>query len=510
MIDTNKKNIFKSKIIRDIIKTIDCFNMLSRGDRILISISGGPDSTFLAYVLHYLKPILNLTLFGFHLDHMTRDGESGRDALFVRDLCRKLDIELVEKKVDVKKWCKVNKITFQDGARKIRTRMLLETSECCNADKIAVGHNADDNIETFLMHLIRGAGVRGLAGIKPAGEKFIRPLINTFRGDIEEFLRINNISYCIDRTNIESIYFRNKVRNILIPFIRENFLKAFKTNILKSVELLRDENDFLKDFAERKLAQIAYFKKKFNGNSTAIIKIPVEELIGLSYAIKRRVILCSIEKIKGNLENISFRNIEDILKISSIKGGESKSICISEKVMAVKEYENIYIFDLDSIGSLSDGSQWLVKYEDKKSESMRGIEKQIEIGKRRKYKEFNIELYSEILDINSIGKKNLKFSRISNKGSMEAFLDYAKIKFPVKIRRWENGDRFYPLGMHKEKKLHDFFIDCKIPKHLRKLVPIFQDKEKIIWVGGYRIDDRAKISSSTAKILSLKLFKSKA
>ena len=106
------------------------------------------------------------------------------------------------------------KITFQDGARKIRTRMLLETSERCNADKIAVGHNADDNIETFLMRLIRGAGVRGFSGIKPVRGKFVRPLINTFREDIEGFLRRNNISYCIDKTNAESIYFRNKVRNI--------------------------------------------------------------------------------------------------------------------------------------------------------------------------------------------------------------------------------------------------------------------------------------------------------
>ena len=505
----SKEIIFKDKIVSSVIETIDCFNMLSTGDRVLISISGGPDSTFLAYVLHHLKPVLNLTLFGFHLDHMTRDSESGRDAVFVEDLCRRLDVELVKKKVDVKKWCRINKMTFQDGARKIRTKMLLETSKRCNADKIAVGHNADDNIETFLMHLIRGAGVRGLAGIKPAGGKFIRPLINTNREDIEEFLKKNNISYCIDRTNIESIYFRNKVRNILIPFIRENFLKAFKKNILKSIKLLRDEDDFIRDLAENKLDQIAYFKKNFNGKGTAVVKIPIKELVSLSDAIKRRVILCSIEKIKGDLENISFRNIEDILKISII-GGESKSIFVSEKVKAGKECEYIYIFDVDSIGNLSDGLQWLVKHEDEKDRDMEEVEKQVEIGKRKKYKEFNIELFSEILDINSIGKKSSNFRRISNTGSMEVLLDYDRIKFPVKIRRWKKGDRFYPLGMHKEKKLHDFFIDCKIPRHFRKSVPIFQDEEKIIWVGGCRIDDRAKISSSTAKILSLKLFNSKA
>ena len=177
-----------NKTIINVLKTIESFNMIEDGDKVLVSISGGPDSTFLTHLLHLMRPVLNLTLYGFCLDHMTRGGESAQDALFVQELYSKLDIELFKQKVDAKKWCRSNKLSFQEGARKIRLERLMEISEKKDIEKVAVGHNADDNIETFFMHLIRGAGAKGLSGIKPVSGKIIRPLINTFRDDIITYL----------------------------------------------------------------------------------------------------------------------------------------------------------------------------------------------------------------------------------------------------------------------------------------------------------------------------------
>ncbi len=219
--------------------------------------------------------------------------------------------------------------------------MLAETSAQLGTDKIAVGHNADDNIETFLMRLIRGAGVRGLAGIKPVDGKFIRPLINTYREDMVEFLKKNKISYCIDKTNIENIYFRNKIRNMLVPFIRDNFLSAFKKNVLRSIEILRCENDFIKSYSESKLNKIATFYKSVDNESTACVKIPIKKLDTLEDAVKRRVLLRSIEKVKGDLENVKSRNVEDIIKILNI-GGKSKNVCVHGKIKAAKEGKYIY------------------------------------------------------------------------------------------------------------------------------------------------------------------------
>ncbi len=495
------KNTHKSKVIDNVIKTIDSFNMVQKGDRILISVSGGPDSVFLTYIFYYLKKDLDLTILGFHLDHLTRNGQSTKDALFVERLYKKLSIELIKKKLDVGKWCRQKKLTFQEGARKLRIELLIEACKKNNIDKIALGHNTDDNIETFLMRLIRGAGSRGLSGMQPVRDKFIRPLINTPRKDIINYLEENDIRYCIDKTNLENIYFRNKIRNSLIPFIKENFLKKFDKNLIKSIELLRAENDFIINYSENKLIQIAYFNKEPGKNYINFIKVPVLEISSMPDAVRRRVILSGIEKIKGNLIDISSSNINDILKICRMGGGR-KEINISKNIVLIKDYRDIYIFNINRLDKLPKELKALLCEKKKVEEgSTSGKQLEVGIGKRIKSEEFGIEIFSEVLDAY---KTRVDFNLIK---SMEAFVDYDKIKFPVKVKRWASGDRFFPLGMKKEKKLHDFFIDCKVSRNYRRQVPIFIDREKIIWIGNYRIDERVKINESTKKVLHIKLFK---
>ena len=496
------KEIYSCKFARDEIiikalKTIESSSMIKSGDRILISISGGPDSTFLTHLLYLMRPVLNLILFGFCLDHMTRNGESEKDALFVEKLCRELDIELFRQKIDVQKWCRENKLSFQEGARKLRMEKLLEISKENNIERIATGHNADDNIETFLMHLVRGAGARGLSGIKPVSGKFIRPLIDIFRKDIIAYLDNKKISYCVDRTNIENIYLRNRVRNILIPFISKHFLESFKSNVLRSINILKDEDEFLREYSVVKLAEIASIEKSKISKYAALIKIPVLKIKGEARAVQRRIVLVAIEMINGTLENISFNNIDDILGICT-SGGESKVIQPEEKIRVFKIGSYIYFVNVDYIRLLPDEFKQFLKSNGKVDTEKSG--KEIKVGTKIKLKDFNLELSSELL---KIGKDKIKFNEVKN---TEAFLDYAKIKPPIKVRIWKRGDKFYPLGMQKEKKLQDFFINSKIPIHLRKLVPVFIDREKIIWVGKYRIDNRVRITEDTKEVLHLKLF----
>lgn len=487
----------RDRVISKALKTIESYDMMKSGDRILISISGGPDSTFLANLLYLMRPVLNLTLFGFCLDHMTRNGESAKDALFVEKLCRELDIELFRQKIDVQKWCRLNKFSFQEGARKLRMEELLEISKENNIGKIATGHNADDNIETFLMHLLRGAGARGLSGIKPVSGKFIRPLIDIFRKDIVAYLDNKKISYCVDRTNIENIYLRNRVRNILIPFISNHFLKSFKSNVLRSINILKDEDEFLREYSVAKLAEIASIEKSETGKYAALIKIPVLKIKGGARAVQRRIVLAAIEMTNGTLENIRFNNIDDILGICS-SGGESKVIQPEERIRVFKIGSYIYFMNVDYIRLLPDEFRQFLKSNGKVDTEKSG--KEIKVGTKIKLEDFNLELSSELL---KIGKDKIKFNEVKN---TEAFLDYAKIKPPIKVRIWKRGDKFYPLGMQKEKKLQDFFINSKIPIHLRKLVPVFIDREKIIWVGRHRIDNRVRITEDTKEVLHLKLF----
>lgn len=523
MTEEIKKQVFSSKLVKDIEKTINRFEMLQNGDRVIISVSGGPDSTFLTYLLDYLKPKFNLTLLAFHLDHMTRNGQSTRDAAFVEGLCQSLGIELAAERVDVKKWCRQNKFTFQEGARNLRVKMLMEISEKYNATKIATGHDADDNVETFLIHLIRGTGIKGLCGIPPKAGKFIRPLICAFRKDIITFLEENKIPYCVDKTNLENIYFRNKIRNILIPLVEKDFSKAFKKNLLKVIEVIREENRFLDEFSKKKFDEIALDFKSLNEEHEERIRpisvrLPLKELRELPLAVKRRVLLLGIEKAKGDLEDINFENIEDIIRVCMANiGGEIKMVDISDEIKAVRESGYINIVNTSDVeASKIKEFEWLVgdsggkikeakkegKKEEKPSLEESTKEEELEIGKKVSHKRFGIEVYSKVIDAKDASKEELNIGSIIN---TEAFLDYDKIKFPIKIRSWKKGDRFYPLGMKNEKKLQDFFVDCKIPRYLRKKIPIFVDGEKIVWIGKYRIDERVKITPSTRKVLYLKI-----
>ncbi|MBC7333918.1 MAG: tRNA lysidine(34) synthetase TilS [Actinobacteria bacterium] len=529
-----EKQVFSSKLsknrlVKDVEKTIDRFRMLEEKDRVLVSLSGGPDSTFLTYLLDYLRPRFNLTLFAFHLDHMTRGGQSAKDALFVEKLCQSLGIELTTERINVKEWCRQRKLTFQEGARSLRIQMLEEVSGKYKATKIATGHNADDNVETFLMHLIRGTGVKGLCGILPKAGKFIRPLIYTFRKDIISFLEKNNIPYCVDRTNLESIYFRNKIRNLLIPEIERSFSRAFKKNVLKVIEVIREENSLLDEFSKSKFDEIAFtgedvelagetsVEKLANSGKIGLVKIPLKELQRLPLALRRRLLLLGIEKVKGNLENVSFKNIEDIERICAAKtGGETRVIDIAGRVKVLKDscYLGIVnVADLakaigisENVHPLGQLGVYLNNYEKEhgkgfSTETQREI---IVVGESAEKSElvderFGIKVSSRVMDIE---EEKLSFEGMSSK---EAFLDYHKIKFPVKIRSWKKGDRFFPLGLKGEKKLHDFFVDCKVPRYLRQKIPIFVDGEKIIWIGKYRIDERVKIDSNTKKILYLRI-----
>lgn len=497
--DIYKYGFAKNKTVIGAIKAIESFNMIDDGDKILISISGGPDSVFLTHLLYLMRPICNLTLYGFCLDHMTRNGESTRDSLFVKELYRKLGIKLFSRKIDVKKWCKSNGLSFQEGARKLRLERLFEISEKKDIDKIAVGHNADDNIETFIMRLIRGAGARGLSSIKPVSGKIIRPLINTLRNDIISYLERNNISYCVDRTNLENIYFRNRIRNIIIPFIeKECRAKSFRSNLMRSINILKEENEFIEKYSLDKVLKAASVKKDKSGKNVIFIKVPVSGINKETVAVQRRMVLSALEMAGSTLEDISFKNVDDILGICTL-GGEYKAVYPESKLRVFKAGSYIYFVNFEIRGNLPDEIKSFLK--DIGSEGKENKGKEVKIGARIRLDDFNLDLWSELLKLNS---DKINFKGVKN---TEAFLDYNKVKPPLRVRTWKRGDKFYPLGMNREKKIQDFFIDSKIPVNLRKLVPIFTDREKIIWVGNNRIDNRVSVTKDTKNVLHLKLFK---
>jgi len=499
--EVRKYGFADDSIILRVLKTIESWNMIKKGSRVLISISGGPDSTFLTSLFYLLRPALNLDIYGFCLDHMTRDGDSTKDSLFVKKMCGELDIKLFEKKVNVSEWCRSRNLSFQEGARLVRISNLLEISEKNNIDRIATGHNADDDIETFFINLFRGAGAKGLSGIKPVAGKFIRPLIEISRKDIESYLGKKKIAYCVDRTNVQNIYFRNRIRNILIPFISRNFGKSFKGNILKSLRILKGEDEFLSSYSLSRLKDIAYIKREGEAREPVFIEMPAEKIAQEDISVQRRIVLSAIGMVNGNLEDISFKNVEDVLKIIA-PGGESKVIQPCKKVKVCKSGSMIFFVNMTCDKFFPDELRELLK-KDSGTESVRMHAErvtEVKVGAKMELAEFSASLSTELL------KYDKDKMALKDTGRTEAYIDYSKVSPPIKVRARKKGDKFYPLGMSGEKKLQDFFIDSKIPLHLRNTVPIFVDREKIIWVGKYRIDGRVKVTDSTREVVHLKLF----
>jgi tRNA(Ile)-lysidine synthase len=481
------------------IETIKSLDMVRSGDRILISVSGGPDSVFLTHILWMLKKELNLNLYGFSLDHSTRDGQSGEDLEFVSRMYKDLDIKLFTRKIDADKWCREHKLSFQEGARKIRAGFLEELAQEHNIDRIALGHNLDDNIETFLMRIIRGSGVRGLSGIRPVSGRIIRPLLNTPRQDIEDYLKASDIDFRVDSSNLENKYIRNRIRNKLIPFIMESFPGDLKTSIKRSLDILGQEDEFLKGYALEILKKNADIQAG-PGNIEAIcVKLSFKSIGKYHKALKRRVIQAALELLLGKLEDISYKNIGDILGLVQSENGENRWLRPLGSIVAARIGEYIHLTNTDYMEDLDPDMRSYI--EEKMNLEPAGKtpsrEQEINIGGYTDLEDFDFMVKSEIL--NDPGD-------YSNLPDSRAVMDLDKVKPPIIARSWKKGDKFYPLGMKGSKKLQDFLTDAKVQVNIRKKIPVFCDREKVLWVGNMRMDSRVKITPSASEFLCLELF----
>jgi len=466
-------------------ETIKKFNMLSFDDKILVGVSGGPDSVVLLKILLSFRQKYNLSIYIAHLNHMLRGRESDEDADFVKNLAQKLDLPYEVKSCNLSEIIKKKRSNLEEIAREYRYKFFSETTEKLKINKIALGHNADDQVETFLMRLIRGSGLEGLIGIPPVRNKIIRPLIECNRKEIEEYCQIHQIEYRIDSSNKETIYFRNKIRLELLPLLSKEYNKNIKDIILHLQSMISEVSIYLQQKTELLFTEIV----KVEGQERIIIDLTKFNTLAL--ALKRRIIRKSIEVIKGNLYSINFSHNNEILKISEYQSGE-KEVYLPDNLRAKKSYNQLIIYKKRI------SKNWV-------DEISIPWEYNILISGKTNIKALGIDFETKIIDSVEI-KPSLYFKGKKPKGEFIEFIDYDKVKFPLKLRNRRIGDRFYPLKMLGEKKVKEYFMDNKIPKSHRDLIPILVDSEnKIIWIVGMRMDDRVKISSTSKKILYIKM-----
>lgn len=293
----------------EVFNTIKKYNMINEGDKIVIGVSGGPDSITLLNVLNKFKEKLNIKIYVAHINHMIR-AEADEETEYVKEFCNRLDVEFFCKKIDAQEEAKKLKIGTEEAGRNIRYAFFEEVAKRVEANKIATAHNSNDNAETVLMNIMRGTSISGLAGIEKIRDgKYIRPLIRCSRKAIEEYCKQNNLQPKFDKSNLENIYTRNKIRNLLIPYIQ----KEFNPNIIDTINRLSDiaisEEQFI-----NKIVENEYKKLLINANKNEII-LDMKKFNMLDYVIKAKLILYTIEKVSGISAGIEKIHIDDIIKL---------------------------------------------------------------------------------------------------------------------------------------------------------------------------------------------------
>lgn len=296
-------------IKKQILNTIKKYNLIQKDDKVICGVSGGPDSICMLDILRQLKKEINFDIIVCHVNHLIRD-EAIEDEQYVKKYCEKNNIKCYVKRIDVKKYANNKKQGTEEAGRNVRYDFFEEILKKENANKIAIAHNKNDKIETIIMNVLRGSGTTGLKGIEPIrNDKYIRPLIEIERKEIEKYCEENHLEPRIDKTNFINDCTRNKIRNIIIPYIK----KEFNPNIIETIDrlstVINEEDKYLNHQTETIFEQIKI--KEENG----IIVLNLKEFNKQEDVIKTRLILYGINKAVGNVQNIEKVNIVDIIKL---------------------------------------------------------------------------------------------------------------------------------------------------------------------------------------------------
>lgn len=291
-----------------VLNTINKYNMIQSGDGIVIGVSGGPDSMALLNILNNLKEKLNIKLYVAHINHSIRK-EADEETEYVKDFCKKIDVEFFAKKVKVEEIAKELKMGTEEAGRNIRYEFFEEVAHKVGANKIATAHNLNDNAETVLMNITRGTSVSGLKGIdKVRDGKYIRPIIECSRAEIEDYCKEKNLNPRYDKSNNENIYTRNKIRNLLIPFLQKEFNPNIVEGINRLSQIATEEEQFINKVVEKE-----YEKLQIAVDNNIILNL--KEFNKLDYVIKSKLILYTISKVYGKTSGIEKKHIDDIIKL---------------------------------------------------------------------------------------------------------------------------------------------------------------------------------------------------
>lgn len=321
-----------------VLETIKKYELISNGDKLVLGVSGGPDSMCMLNVLKEIKEegTLDFEITVAHINHMIRE-EAKEDENYVKKYCEKNGINFYSKSIDVEKIANTNKIGTEEAGRDERYKFFDEILRKTASNKIAIAHNKNDNTETVIMNIIRGSGVSGLKGIEVKREKYIRPLIECEREEIEKYCEKENLNPRIDKTNFENVYTRNKIRNIVIPFIKQEFNPNIIETINRLSNLVTEEEIYIEKQVEEAYKKILI--EEDLEKRTIIVNL--KKFNNEEKVIKSRLILYTITRIFGNSKGIEKIHIEDIIKLCNNNVG-NKYLTPNKNIKVLTKNSKIY------------------------------------------------------------------------------------------------------------------------------------------------------------------------
>ncbi|MDR4493809.1 MAG: tRNA lysidine(34) synthetase TilS [Nitrospirales bacterium] len=463
-------------------RKVECFirerALLMPDDRVLVGVSGGSDSVAVLACLIALRSKWNWEISIAHMDHGLRGEESAADMAFVRDLGKAWRLKTTVQSVKIEKRdIHTAKHSLQEYARNIRYQVLNDIASDLGANKIALGHQADDQAETVLMWMLRGAGTGGLGGMSPKrGERIVRPILDRTKAEVLEYLHCKHIPFRTDSTNAQPLYLRNRIRQEFIPLLQKYSPGIIKV-MARQAHILRDDHVYLENLARQAFEQCCFVKERK-------VQVRREALLNLNLPIQRRVMRLCVQQVMDSAHWPRFDMIQRIL--DQVLSGKAGWVIECQGVHVSQDENRLIVRSGGQDTALSVGEQTCA----------------------------NVILPIPGVMVWPFTGQQIRLSESSRPGNssptelFEARFDRETFSSPLTVRSWLDGDVFYPKGLGgKRKKLQDFFTDMKLPRSKRSMVPLLVAPEGIMCVGTLRVDERFEATARTRSLVFAHIYR---
>ena len=466
-----------------IIQFIRKHSLIPAGETVLVAVSGGADSVCLLHLLTKLQTELGIKLHAAHLNHKLRGSEAEEDAWYVANLVDKLGISITLDTRDVAAFRAQNRCSLEEAAREVRYSFLAHLASSLGASHTAVGHTRDDQVETILMHLLRGSGIAGLRGLQPQSAlvtaenklhlTIIRPLLEISRLETVNYCRRFKLEPRSDSSNASPEFLRNRVRLELMPVLK-NYNPQIDAALLRLAAIASDETSYIEEQASDLWNKLATTEKD-------TVYLDRKKMLNLPLPLQRQLFRTAADKLLGNLKDIESDHIEAMVELLSKPAG--KSLCLPHNLKLSTEHDRLL---LNSKGTTSCPFPHL--------------EGETEINVPGETVLPGWQIKTDIIQRKGVGTSN-------NSNGFTACLDLDKTGAKLLVRQHKRGDRFQPLGMSQLKKFQDFMVDARIPRTWRSRIPILCSPKHILWMVGWRIDDRVKVTRTTKKMIRVQFIR---